>query len=405
MTPAPAVWRLSVPRLVQRAWNDRARLVRVHVVVGVLALGIVFVLPRWYAASVTLVPAAHDGLSLDLTGGSVPLGGAMFGLGSGPTPQDQLRAVIRSRAVADSIVSRYALRERWQLKRQEQARRKLAEHTQITTPREGEVHVEVEAQDPALARDLAAAYAVFAGSESIRLKASLAAQRRKYLEARMAEVEHEISLASTRTRQFEEQHGAVSLPDQARETMDAYGALRAQRALLQTELAAASRWYAEGTPEVSTLRARIAELDRQVGALGTQGGPMQPKGLDLPALRQQYVDLTRDEQSLIAVAELLRRAREQARVEEANPVPAFSVLDAAELPERHSRPARGLTVLLALALCAAGSLGWLWWTDPMRGGDVHGSREVESLLAEVGDDVRHATGTGDAHANDKAVAA
>lgn len=82
-------------------------------------------------------------------------------------------------------------------------------------------------------------------------------------------------------------------------------------------------------------------------------------------VRQTYLQLTRDHQGLVAVAELMRRAREQARVEESNPVPAFSLLDAAELPERHARPQRGLIVFLAVALCAAGSLARLWWTTTL----------------------------------------
>jgi uncharacterized protein involved in exopolysaccharide biosynthesis len=364
MIPSVGFWRFSVPRLITRAWAARVLLVQVHATVAAVAVACVLLLPRWYTSSVTLVPSSRDGLSLDLTGGGAPFAGSMFGLGSGPTPQDQLRAVIRSRAVADSLVLRFGLRERWRLQRHEDARRALAHHTTITTPREGEVHIDVEARDPVLARDLAAGYARYGGSESIRLKASLATQRRTYLEGHMAEVEREILAASARLRSFEEEHGAVSLPDQARETIDAYGTLRAQRAMLQTELVAARRWFADSAPEVRTLQDRIGELDRQLGDMAVRGGPLQPSGQDLPALRQQFLERSREEASVIAVAELLRRAREQARVEEANPVPAFSVLDAADLPERHSRPQRGLTVLLSLALCAAGSVGWLWWSDP-----------------------------------------
>jgi uncharacterized protein involved in exopolysaccharide biosynthesis len=200
-----------LPALVARIRAERMRLLQLHVGVAVAALAVAFLLPCWYTSSVTLVPAPKDGLSLDLTGAGGSLGGAMFGLGSGPTPQDQLRAIIRSRAVADSIVNRFALRDRWSLKRVDDARRKLAEYTQITTPREGEVHVEVEVRDAMLARDLADGYAHFAGSESIRLKSSLATQRRVYLDARLTEVEQEITVASAKLRAFEESHGALSL--------------------------------------------------------------------------------------------------------------------------------------------------------------------------------------------------
>ena len=357
---------LGLARLWRRAWERRGLLIGLHLAVAVLAVGVAFILPRSYTASVTLVPAPQDGLTLDLTGSGALLAAAPFGLGAGPTPQDHLCMVLRSRAVADTLLDRFALRERWRLRLRDDARQQLGELTHLTTPREGQVVVDVEASEPALARDLADAYARAAAAEGIRLKSSLASQRRLYLERRMADLEHELAAASTMLRQFEESHGAVSLPDQARETVESFGVLRARKVLLETELAAASRYFTDESPEVHSLRDRIAELDRQVGQLDRTGGVMQPRGKDLPALRQRYIELTREQTSLIAVAELLRRAREQARVEEANPVPTFSVLDAAEIPERHSSPQRRLTVLVALALCACASLGWLWWSDPER---------------------------------------
>jgi len=357
---------LGLARLWRRAWERRGLLMGLHLAVAVLAVGVAFILPRSYTASVTLVPAPQDGLTLDLTGSGALLAAAPFGLGAGPTPQDHLCMVLRSRAVADTLLDRFALRERWRLRLRDDARQQLGELTHLTMPREGQVVVDVEASEPALARDLADAYARAAAAEGIRLKSSLASQRRLYLERRMADLEHELAAASTMLRQFEESHGAVSLPDQARETVESFGVLRARKVLLETELAAASRYFTDESPEVHSLRDRIAELDRQVGQLDRTGGVMQPRGKDLPALRQRYIELTREQTSLMAVAELLRRAREQARVEEANPVPTFSVLDAAEIPERHSSPQRRLTVLVALALCACASLGWLWWSDPER---------------------------------------
>jgi uncharacterized protein involved in exopolysaccharide biosynthesis len=338
-------------------------LLRFHAAVAVVAVGVVLLLPRWYTSSVTLVPAPSDGLSLDFTGLGAGLPGASFSLSGGPTPQDQLAMVLRSRAVADSIVERFGLVRRWKLKRHEQARERLAECVTLTTPKEGQVVVAVEARTPAFARDLAAAYAAFGGSEAVRLKTSLAAQRRDYLEARLADVETEIAAASQRLREFEEHHGAIALPEQTKETMNAAGTLQAQVALLETELAGVRRYFTDQSTQATMLRDRITELRRQVDRLARQGGTLLLKGAELPALKQEYLRLTREQVSLTAVSELLRRVYEQARVEEANPVPSFSVLDAADLPERHSRPQRGLTVVLALGLAALGSLAWLQWLE------------------------------------------
>ena len=354
---------LDVPRLATALWRRRARLAVLHSAVAVAAIGAVLLMPRWFASSVTLVPAPGDGLSLDFAGLTGGLPGASFSLSGAPTPQDHLKMVMTSRAVADSMVTRFDLVRLWQLKRRQQAREHLAEHTMLTTPREGQLVIAVEAQSPVLARDMAAAYAGFAASESNRLKTSLAAQRRTYLEARLAELEAEIATAAMRLRAFEETNGAVSLPDQARETMSASAQLQAQRALIETELAGARAYFTDRSPQVEVMRQRLAELDRQIDRLVRQGGSMRVKGAALPALKQQYLMLTREVASLTAVSELLRRLYEQARVEEANPVASFSILDAAELPERHARPKRAVTVVLALGLCAAFSIGWTWWRE------------------------------------------
>jgi uncharacterized protein involved in exopolysaccharide biosynthesis len=363
MSREPSVWRFDPARAARLLWARRRWLLRGHLAVGALAAAVMLLLPRWYASSVALVPAPRDGLALDLTGTAGLMSASGLGLGLQPTPQDHLRMVLKSRAVSDSLVDAFDLRARWGLRRREQARERLAEHTTITTPRDGQVVVEVEARDPALARDLAAAYARFAAREGIRLKSSLAAQRRVYLESRLAELERELGLASERLQRFEETNRALSLPDQARQAVDAYGTLRSQMVLLETELAAARRYFTEQSPEVVSLRDRIAELERQLRRMAHEGGAFLPKGEDLPALRQRYLELVREQASLVAVGEVLRRVYEQARVEEANPVPTFSILDAAELPERHSRPRRGLTVALALALAAAGSVAWVLWRD------------------------------------------
>ncbi len=361
MEPRPLTF--DARALGRALWARRRGLLRFHAAVAVLAVAVVLLLPRWYRAGVTLVPAPRDGLTLDLSGTGVGLAGTSLNLGSGPTPQDQLEMVVTSRAVADSMIARFDLVRRWGLARRQEARDRLADQTTVTTPKEGQVTVEVEDRDPRTARDMAAAYAAFAGSEAVRLKASLARQRRLYLEARLRELDREVELAGARVRRFEEANGAFALGDQAKASMGAAGQLRAQVALLETELAGARRYFTEQSPEVRSLADRVAELNRQIARLAREGDAYLVGGRDLPALRQQYLALAREQASLVEVSTLLRRVYEQARVEEANPVPTFSVLDAPELPERHARPKRALTVALALLLAAAGSVAWTWWRE------------------------------------------
>lgn len=378
----PRVWKVDLARSARLLWRRRGWLLRGHLAVAVLAIGVALLLPRWYRSTVTLVPAPKDGLTLDLTGMGNMLASSPLGLTGQPTPQDQLKMVLKSRAVADSLVDAFDLRRRWHVQRQDQARDRLDDHTTITTPKEGQVVVAVEAHTPAEARDLAAAYARYAAQEGIRLKSSLAAERRSYLELRLRDVDGEIAAAGERLRQFEEQNRAFSLPDQARATMDAYGTLRSQVVLLETELAAARRFFTDQSPEVATLRDRIGELDRQLQHMVKDGSALTPKGDALPALRERYAELVREQTSLVAVGELMRRVYEQARVEEANPVPTFSLLDAADLPEHHARPHRALIVVLSLALAFAGSTAWLHWRGEPLTVERVAARSAEPLIDE-----------------------
>lgn len=358
MSAPPDHLPIDGPRIARRLWARRRRVLAVHAAVVGLAVVAVLLVPRRYTSSVTLVPAPRDGLSLDLTGfGAAGLGGSLS-LTGGPTPQDQLRLVLASRAVADTLLTRFALERRWKVERREDARERLAQATTITTPREGQVEIAVEAESPSAARALADGYARVAAEEAVRLKASLASQKRSFLERRLARLDADLAAAADRVRRFEEENGAIALPDQTREVVDAAGRLEGELALAEAEVAGARRYFTDDAPEVARARDRAAALRRQIARLAGGGTALGVPAERLPALKQQAVALLREQASLSAVGELLRRSYEQARVEEANPVPVFSVLDAADLPQRASFPRRGLTVALVFALTAVGAIAW-----------------------------------------------
>ena len=351
--------RLDARHLAKLAWRHRGDLLLLNGIVAILAIAVVLLLPRWYTSSVTLVPAPGESATPDFTGAAAMIASRSLSLDAGPTPQDELKMILTSRAVADSVIRRLDLGARWRIRGLDRVREELARHTNLTTPKQGQIIIETEARTALLARDLAVAYSELGASEGRRLKQSLAMQRRVYLETRLAELEHEIGAASAQVQGFEQAHRMVGLPEQMRGTMDAAGLIQSQAAMLQTELASARRYFTDQSPEVTVLRDRLDELKHQLRELTSHGGTLLIKSDDLPAAKQQYLKLTREQQSLLAVSELLRRVYEQARVEEANPVPMFSILDAAELPERHSRPRRGLTVAMALALSLTATLGLL----------------------------------------------
>ena len=369
---------IDLKRLLLLAWERRGLLLPIHAAVVAIAVVVVLLLPRWYASSVTLVPVVIDGLPLNP---EVHSTGLAIGPGGVTSPQDQLRLVVRSRAVADSIIDRFGLMSLWRLTHRDEARERLAEHVSVATPLEGQVIVTVEARSAVVARDMAAAYAAHSAREAVRLKTMRVAQGRVYLENRIEVLDRDLALASARVQAFEEQHGAIALEEQTQETLEAARVLQAQQAFLQAELAVARRYFAEGSVAVVVLRDQIEALGRQLERLASAGGDRLLKGDELPLLRQQHLELISQQASLTEVDTLLRKVYEQARLEESDPVPTFSVLDDAQVPERRSRPKRGLTVSLALALSMVFSLGYLQWQEVRR---QRSAADTDPALATAG---------------------
>ena len=157
--------------LARKLWARRVALLGFHLAVAAVATGVVLVLPRWYESTATLVPAAREGLPLEVPQGMLPR--ASLRLGDGPTAQDQLALVLASGAVADSLVTRFDLARRWNVASRGQARRLLVAHRRVSTPSRGEVVIAVEAREAALARDLAAGFVDLAAVETQRLRRAL----------------------------------------------------------------------------------------------------------------------------------------------------------------------------------------------------------------------------------------
>jgi uncharacterized protein involved in exopolysaccharide biosynthesis len=131
----------------------------VPLLVGLLAFGATFLLPKMYTGtSKILPPQQNQGLAAMLAqqfGGVAALAGAAGGL---KNPNDQFVALLTSRTVVDRLVERFELKQLYGSEFQEDARKVLAGRSSIVAGRDGLITVEVDDRDPGRAAALANAY-------------------------------------------------------------------------------------------------------------------------------------------------------------------------------------------------------------------------------------------------------
>ncbi len=137
---------------------------------------------------------------------------------------------------------------------------------------------------------------------------------------------------------------------QGKALVDAGADLQAKLIASEAELSGLRQSYTENDPKVISLQATAAELQRQLNNMGSgsgstgETGQLYPSLRELPLLGATYEDLYRHAKIEEAVADLLTRQYEVAKVEEAKELPVVQVLDPPDIAEKHSSPRRGTIV-------------------------------------------------------------
>jgi len=136
------------------------QVLRNAVIAALVILGISFLVPNKYTASTVLLPPGEqDELSGLLSGisGAGALSRA-FGVSSQNT-LDVYLGVLRSVSLNRSLLKRFELQKVYRQPDLEKAGRQLTSHTKIALTTEGFVRISVTERDPALAAQVANAYA------------------------------------------------------------------------------------------------------------------------------------------------------------------------------------------------------------------------------------------------------
>jgi len=368
--------------MVALVWRRRWWTAKVTCAGLVLGAVVVFLLPQRYESTVQLMPpdpqafAGSAMLGLMASGSSVGTVGLANSILSGKTPSSQLVGILESRTVKDSLIDHFDLRRAYRRRYYAGARRQLANRTEISEDRKtGIITITVTDTDPHRARDLAQAYVEQLNKEVARVSTSSARRERIFLEERLKLVEKDVHEGSRELSEFSSRHATLDPQAQGKAVFEGAARLQGELIAAESELRGLETIYSGNNTRVISLRARIAELRRQMqkmaGSRGQMGDELEGEGMypslrQLPMLGMTYLDLYRRVKVQEAVYEALMKQEELAKVQEAKEIPTISVLDAPLVPERGSFPPRLLFTLLSGCLAFLFALAWIAFDQELK---------------------------------------
>ena len=177
---------ISLLDLLQTIVDNLRLLVLGPLVVGFAALGISFLIPPTYTAKTQfLPPQQQQSAAASMLASLGGLGGLAGAVGGIKNPADQFIAYMKSVTLQDSLIDRFKLLERYQVKTKTDARFILTSSVRLASGKDGLISVEVDDKDPRFAADVANAHVEELAKILSRLATTEAQQRRLFFEKQL----------------------------------------------------------------------------------------------------------------------------------------------------------------------------------------------------------------------------
>lgn len=361
---------------------DNLRLLIVGpLVVGLLALGVSFVVtPTFTAKTQFLPPQQQQSAAASMLASLGSLGGLAGAAAGIKNPSDQYLAFMKSVSVQDALIERFKLMERYNAKDKADARLALAGNTRIASGKDGLISVEVDDKDPQFAADLANAHVEELHKLLARLAVTEAQQRRVFFEKQLAQTKDNLVKAEQALKSTGVNSSALkSTPAAAVETV---ARLKAMILAQEVKLASMRGYLSESAPDFKLALNELAAYRSQL-AKAEENEPASTSATD-------YVARFRDYKYHETLFELFAKQYELARVDESREGAVIQVLDVAQPPERKSKPKKALIAIIATLATGFALLLWVFVRQALR--NASNSPETAEKLQSLRTGWRRALG-------------
>jgi len=335
-------------------------------VAAIAATILSLLLPNIYTGTTRILPpqqsaSAASALLNQLGGVLGGLGGAASGALGVRNPNDLYVGMLKSRTIADNLISRFYLDKVYGEDRLSDARKRLEKETIIIAGKDGIITVEVDDEDSKRAAELANAYVDELMKLTNVLAVTEASQRRLFFERQLVQAKDSLTSAEIAARQGLQKGGLAQVDAQGRSMIEVMARLRAQISVKEVQIGAMRTFAAEGNPELQRTQQELEALKRELSRI-EGSSPLAAMGRrdDTSSSGLDNLGRLRDVKYYEFLYELLAKQYELAKIDEAKDATVIQVLDKAIEPDRKSKPRRALIVLLLTGLAFFASLLWVF---------------------------------------------
>lgn len=351
---------ISLLDLLQVVADNLRLLVLGPLLVGLLALGYSFTItPTFTANTKFMPPQQQQSGAAAMLAGLGALGG-LAGATSIKSPADQYVAFLKSRSVQDTLVDHLKLLDRYETKSREDARITLGANVQIASGKDGLITIEASDKEPAFSAQLANAHVEELGKLLNRLAVTEAQQRRLFFEKQLANAKDNLIKAEQALRTSGVNSSALKATPGA--AVEGMARLKAGITAQEIKLASMRGYLTESAPdfkqaqtELAAMLGQMARAEREEPTTGATSG------------ETDYIAKFRDFKYHETLFELFAKQYELARIDESREGAVIQVLDAAQPPERKSKPNKAQIVIMSTLTAGFALLLFIFVRQALRG--------------------------------------
>ena len=368
---------ISLLDLLQVVADNLRLLVLGPLTAGLVALGITFTMPLTFTATTKLMlpqQQQQSGAAAMLAGlGAM---GGLAGAAGIKNPGDHYVAFLKSRSVQDALVERFQLMDRYEAKFKEDARKALDANLQIASGKDGLISIDVSDKDPAFAAQLANAHVEELTRLLNRLAVTEAQQRRMFYEKQLTNAKDSLVKAETALKASGVSSSVLKTTPAAVESI---ARLRAAISVQEVKLGSMLGYLAESAPDFKQAQTELASMQAQMGRAEKEDPSTEAGG------EGDYIAKYRDFKYQETLFELLAKQHEIARIDESREGASMQVVDAAQPPERKSKPKKAQIAMLTTLATGFLLLLFVFVRQALRGAanDAESAAKLARLRASV----------------------